>query len=290
MPYQNWWPASWIGHAFWNGGARWRDPARAGGEERRILHAPRLALPRGIDDRDVPVRVRTKPLAVVFQRGTRGLEVTVGLRHVLRLQQQAHVHRGQRRMLEARAPLDVIRARRPGEIVDVFLVVMMRRGAVTLVARVALDAGGAHEPAGRHGEPDVVGAEVREELGGRVELVAVPAGILQHADLRKPLCHEVEITDGAGAREGPRHPGGPGDLDVERFPGRDGAIERHFQDRPVVRVAVVGRDKPHAGRDVPGGGAANEADAGHINPAPVRFRAVDERRIAAAEAPLPHPR
>ena len=39
-----------------------REPARAGGEQRRVFHAARAALPRRVDDRDVAVRVRAEPL------------------------------------------------------------------------------------------------------------------------------------------------------------------------------------------------------------------------------------
>ena len=91
---------------FRRGDAARRDPARARREQRRILHPARVAVPRGIDDRDVAVRIRTVPLAVVLQRRARRVEVPVGLARMLRLQQQAHVDRRQRRMLEPGAALD----------------------------------------------------------------------------------------------------------------------------------------------------------------------------------------
>ena len=83
----------------------------------------------------------------------------------------------------------------------------MRRRPVRFVAAVALDAGGADDPAGRHGQADVVDAEVGEELGRGVELVAAPAAVLEHGDLRKPLGDEVVVADDAGAREGARECG-----------------------------------------------------------------------------------
>ena len=84
----------------------------------------------GIDDRDVAVRVRTEPLAVVPERGARRGEVALLLARVLRLQQQPHVHRRQRRVLERRALLDVVRARRPREVVHVRLIEVMRARGV----------------------------------------------------------------------------------------------------------------------------------------------------------------
>ena len=197
-----------------------RQPARAGGEERRILHAVRAALPRRIDDGDVRVGIRAEPLAVVAQRRARRVEVALGLTDVLGLQQQPHRHWRQAVVAEPLDALDVVRARRPGEIVDVLRIVMMRRRAVALVAPTALGAGGADDPAVRDRQPHVVDAEVGEELGRGVELMAVPAGVLEDADLRKPLREEVVVADRSRARERARHAGRPGDLDVDGFAGR----------------------------------------------------------------------
>ena len=130
MPYQNWWPASCTvtpSGVVTPGG---REPARAGGEQRRVLHAAGAALERGIDDRDVAVRIGAEPLAVVLQRRARRVEVALGLRRVLGLEQQPHLDRRQPRMLEARGPHEVVRARRPREVVDVVLVVAVGRRAV----------------------------------------------------------------------------------------------------------------------------------------------------------------
>ena len=69
--------------------------------------------------------------------------MAVGLAGVLRLEEQAHLDRRQRGMLEARGPFEIVGARRPGEVVHVLLVVAVRRRAVGVVAAFALDAGGA---------------------------------------------------------------------------------------------------------------------------------------------------
>jgi hypothetical protein len=119
----------------------------------------------GIHDRDLAVRIGAEPLAVVLQRGTRRGEVAAGLRLVLRLQEQPHLDRRQPGSCERRHVLDEVRARRPGEVVHVGLVVVVRRRPVAEVAQRLLDAGGADDPSGRDGQADVVDAEVGEELG-----------------------------------------------------------------------------------------------------------------------------
>ena len=85
------------GHALGRRDLAGSEPPRAGREQRRVLHAARAALPGGIDDRDVAVRVGAEPGAVVAQRGARGIEVAIGLRRVLGLQEQPHLDRRQRR-------------------------------------------------------------------------------------------------------------------------------------------------------------------------------------------------
>ena len=106
-----------------------------------------------------------------------------------------------------------------------------------LSARFALDAGRADRPAAGNRQRDVVDAVVGEELGAGVKLVAVPALVLQHAELRKPLGDEEEIADRAGAREGARHVRGPCDLDGRAAAGLDRLRQRHRHhrlDRPAL--------------------------------------------------------
>ena len=166
---------------------------------------------------------------------------------------------------------------------DVLRIVVMRRRAVGLVAPPALDAGRADDPAVRHRQPDVVDAEVGEELGRGVELMAVPARVLEDADLRKPLREEVVVADRAGARERARHARRPGDLDVDRLAGRHRRGERHLCHRPVVQVAVVGRDEAHGRGDVDRRAArADELQAGDVDPAPVRLGTVRESAAPAS--------
>ena len=105
-----------------------RQPARAGGEERRILHAARAALVGRIDDRDVAVRIGAVPFAVVPQR--RG--VASKWRSACAACSgcsSSRISTGGRPGCSNRAVLYVVGARRPRKVVDVVLVVAMRRRA-----------------------------------------------------------------------------------------------------------------------------------------------------------------
>ena len=203
------------GHIFEGRVLAWHQPRSAGGEERRVLHAIGLASPDRIDDRDVPVRIGAEPFAVMPKRRPRAVEVTRRLRDVFGLQHETHVNRRQAGMLETLPPFDVVGARRPREIVNIFLVVPVRRRPVRIVGAFALAARRGKRPASRHGHPHVVNAVIGEELGSDVELMTVPfAGGIQHADLRKPLRDEEKVSDRARAREGTRNLRGP--FNVER--------------------------------------------------------------------------
>jgi hypothetical protein len=83
---------------------------------------------------------------------------------------------------------------------------MMGRRTVAVVAAIPLAARRADDPAGRHRQPDVVDAEVGEELSRTVKLMTVPALGLEDANLWKPVRDEVVIADRSGARVGARHP------------------------------------------------------------------------------------
>ena len=162
----------------------------------------------------------------------------------------------------------------------VFLVVAVRGRAVGVVAPFALDAGGADRPGLGHRQPDVVHAVVGEELGARVELVAVPPLVLQHAELGEPLRDEEEVADGAGAREGARHVRRPLDLDGQRAAGRRRLRKRRRQHRPIVRVAIVGRDEAQLTGEIDRRAAAGEP----------KRRDVDARAILRARLPDGLPR
>jgi hypothetical protein len=66
--------------------------------------------------------------------------VAPGLPGVLQLEQKPHLDR-RPRVSKARGPLEVVGARRPREVVHVFLVVAVRRRAVGVVAARSLHAG-----------------------------------------------------------------------------------------------------------------------------------------------------
>src|SRR3954471_13582288 len=108
-------------------------------------------------------------------------------------------------MLEYGPSLDVVGAGRPREVMDIFLRIMVRGCAVGLVPAIALGSGRADGPSSRNGQAHVVGSEVGEELRRCVELMAVPSGVLEHADLGEPLRDKKEISNRASAGERSRH-------------------------------------------------------------------------------------
>ena len=205
---------------------------------------------------------------------------------VFRLQQQPHVDRRQRRMLESCVSLDVIGARRPREIVDILLVVLVRRRALGIVLARPFDPGRADNPSLRHGERDVIHAVVGEEFGGRVELMTVPALVLEHAQLREPLSDEEIIADHAGASDRPRHVGRPGELNRCGGAGRNRLGERDRHDGLIVGIAIVRRD------DVHGPGEIRTRGRGEPERGDVDARTVLGRRrlgrAGAAECALAH--
>ena len=291
------------GHAFRSQAARHDQPPCPRREERRVFHPVRIALVGGIDDGDVAVGIGAEPLAVVLQRISRRVEVPFGLGGVLRLEQEAHLHRRQGGMLEARRSLQIVGAGRPREVVDVLLVVAMRRRVVGVVAAVAPDAGRADRPAAGNRQADVVDAVIGKEFGRGVKLVTVPALILQHAELRKPLGDEEEIPDRAGSCVRARDVSVPFQLDGDAAAGDNRLWQRDRHHRLIVPVAVVGGEKPLRRRDVdsfdsvsvvrrirlePGPGSrSDDRDGGDVDAAAILLAPVPVDR--AAERGLAHP-
>ena len=228
------------------------------------------------------VRIRAEPLAVVLQRGARRRSAARPA-GVLRLEEQPHRRPAATRVLEALAPLQEVGLVVQAKSCTSSGVVVMRRRAVAFVAPAALDPGGADDPSRGHRQADVVDAEVGEELGRGVELMAVPSGILEHADLRKPLRDEVEVADGAGARERARALARPRDLDVDRLARLHRRVERHSITVRSSDVPVVGRDEAEARRHVGRGAAGDQLQARDLDPAPVVGGTVRRRRNAGED-------
>ena len=110
-----------------------REPARSTGDERRVLHPVAVTLKRGIDDRDVAVRIGAEPLAVVLQRGCGRVEVAVRLSAMLGEKSSRMSTGGSVGCSNRRVEVEKVRARGPGEVVDVVLLIAMGRGAVRIV-------------------------------------------------------------------------------------------------------------------------------------------------------------
>jgi hypothetical protein len=117
----------------------------------------------------------------------------------------------------------------------------------------------------RQRERHVVVAEIGEELGRSVKLVRVPAAVGRHAQLREPLRAEKIVVLPPRPRHRARESAFPVDAENERLAGRHGPRQRDGNERPVVGVAVVGRDVLQRRRQV---GAVLEGDAVDLGEAP----------------------
>jgi hypothetical protein len=191
----------------------------------------------------------------------------------------------------ARAPIgeaeglledDGARVGGPGEIVDQRQLagpvrrglVGGRRGEEARLHAVALDPFGLGADARgpdvarvlrREIERDVVGAVVGEELGVRVELVAVPAvPALVHAELREPLRDEEEALLVAGAATQARDPRLPFHGDRQALAGAHGLLQRHAEYGAVVLVPVLGRAPREPAEEL----VPSDLDRGDALPAP----------------------
>ena len=163
---------------------------------------------------------------------------------------------------ELRLDDDVVGVCRPGKIMDVGLLEGVRLRAVAVRALALLHARGAEDVVARHGDVDGVAAEVRIELGGGVELVAVPsarfaaphAGRLVDAELREPLADQVEVVLVPRPGEHLRQ------LRRKRHLEGDGPARRHgfrqcgLDHRLIVLVPIVGLDERERGLEVRAGG------------------------------------
>ena len=159
---------------------------------------------------------------------------------MLRLEQQPNRYIGEFWMRECAPEIEEIRTGRPGKIVDVFLIVLMGRGAIGIVSNTPLHTGCSDRPARRHRDPHVVDTVVGVELGCFMELVTVPSGLFEHTDLGKPLGDEEVLIDDAGAREGPGDPRCPLDFQIDGVTRGHRLGHRNSEDGLVVLISVIG--------------------------------------------------
>ena len=148
--------------------------------------------------------------------------------------------------------LDEVGAGRPGEIVDVLLDMDERlRPVGVLLLRLAA-ARGPDDVLFGDGDLDPVGAEIGEELGIGVILVAIPRAVLEDADLGEPLPDHVELPEIPRTGEHLGQAGRERDLEDDPLARADGGRERHLHDRLVVGVPVVRPEEGHGpGRSAP---------------------------------------
>ena len=111
----------------------------------------------------------------------------------------------------------VLRARGPGEVMDIFGVVVVSGRPIAVVDGLHLQAGRTQYEVFGNRHPHVVDPVVGEELRVVVKLVSVPFSTVVDGDLRKPLADEEVLFLGAGARKRRRRELGS-ELEVEGHP------------------------------------------------------------------------
>src|SRR4029077_12776280 len=88
----------------------------------------------------------------------------------------------------------VARAGGPGEVMDIVAVVRERLSTVGVLDLFHPHTARTHYFVLRQSQADVIHAEISEELGGCVILVAIPGAVPPHAHFREPLSAEDEVT------------------------------------------------------------------------------------------------
>ncbi len=137
-----------------------------------------------------------------------------------------------------------------GEVADVFAVEAEGLGAVGVAGFAGGDAGGSDHVAAREGEVDGEGAEVGEELGGGVVLVAVPGAVPEDAGFGIPLAAHDEVALVAVAGDGEGNWSWKARWKVTESLGASGRGRVISATVWSSAVAVVGRDEVEGGGEV----------------------------------------
>ena len=220
-------------------------PAAVSGNEGRILHPASFARAvRRIDYRELRVRVRPVPLVKALHTFFDAIDIRLPRAVVTVVSEQPNLHRADTAVELIFYDFEV-GIGSPSEVVNIFGMKSYRLGAVSIIVVADLHSSRADDIILRQRNLHVIGAEVGEELGHGMELVAIPLPVPPQADLGKPLSGEQESALITGARD---HLGkGCFELDLElhAFARSDRSRQLHLEDRLVVRIAIVGRDELH---------------------------------------------
>ena len=196
-------------------------PARAAGDEGRILHASSfVGAVRRIDHRELRVGIRPIPFVEALHAALGHVQVALPRTLVAVVGEQPNLDRTDAAVELIFHDFEV-GIGGPGKVVDIFGVEGDGLGTIAVVGVAGLHARGADHVILRQRDLHVIGAEVGEELGHGVELMAIPSAVPPHADLGKPLSGEQEGALVAGARNHLRKGRLELDLELHILAGRD---------------------------------------------------------------------
>ena len=225
------------------------EPTGIAGDESRVFHAAGRRVRFGIDHGERLIRIGSVPLFKMIESLPGDSLMAFGLTPVSGLHEEAQFDRSHLRLIFAfKNP--VARADRPGKVVNVIAVIGEGLGVVGVVFLVDQDSARTDNFILRDRKLHVVDAEVGEEFGRGVILMAVPRSIPPDADLGKPLSAEYEIT--LPARSGLRFGklGLKCNLELYKCARRDGLGHVDVYDGLIIFITVVWGDELQLPRHV----------------------------------------
>src|SRR5579863_1516716 len=133
----------------------------------------------------------------------------------------------------------VVRARGPGEIMNVFRVIGDGLGAVGVVSTAHFDPCGPYDFVLRHSQLHVVNTEVRKKLCEGMKLVAIPGAVPPNPNLGKPLAAQHKVAIPTGSLQGFRKLIVELDLELDVPIGWDRLWQVHLDYGAIVLVVVI---------------------------------------------------
>src|SRR5207249_7353369 len=131
----------------------------------------------------------------------------------------------------------------PRKIVDILTMERDCLRAVRVVGAGSLLAAGTHHFVLGKREPHVESSKVSKEFSGGMELVTIPCALPPDTHLGEPLRAHDEITLVAGAFKDHAQLIAKCNLEPDGFAGRHRKRQLYLEHSPVLRIAIVRRDK-----------------------------------------------